>query len=272
MPLSPERKREYFERLELYLNTYSKLLIVSVDNVGSKQMQQIRMALRGSAEVIMGKNTMMRKVFKNFLKENPGHPFEDLLPEIVGNIGFVFTHGSLADARSIILENKVPAPARVGAISPCEVVVPPGPTGCDPGQTSFFQALALPTKIVKGQIEIVNPVVLLKEGDKVGSSEAVLLQKLNICPFSYGMVVTLAYDNGSTFDPKVLDLTTADLTAKFLNGARTVAALSLAIGFPTLASLPHSVANAYKKLLAITVECPTFSFDKADAYKAAIAN
>merc|ERR1711920_1180846 len=150
-----------------------------------KQFQQIRIALRAEAVVLMGKNTMMRKVVSAYLAKNPGHPYEMLLPKIMGNIGFVFTNGDLGKVRELIEDNRVPAPARVGAIAPIDVVVPKGPTGCDPGQTSFFQALQVPTKIQKGQIEIINDVLLTKEGEQVGNSEAALLQKLDIRPFTY---------------------------------------------------------------------------------------
>lgn len=239
-----------------------------MDNVGSKQMQQIRHALRGKAAILMGKNTRIRKVMQIFLRNNAGHPIEQLLPYVGGNVGFVFTNGDLAEIREVIESNRVPAPARVGSVAPCNVVVPPGPTGCDPGQTSFFQVLQIATKITKGQIEITNPVQILKEGDKVGSSEAALLQKLNILPFTYGLKIQTIYDNGSLFDPKVLDLTDADLAAKFGNAVRNVAALSLKLGYPTLASLPHSIANAFKTILAVVVGLEEFTFEKAEPFKA----
>merc|ERR1711920_322959 len=198
----------------------------------------------------MGKNTMMRKVVSAYLAKNPGHPYEMLLPKIMGNIGFVFTNGDLGKVRELIEDNRVPAPARVGAIAPIDVVVPKGPTGCDPGQTSFFQALQVPTKIQKGQIEIINDVLLTKEGEQVGNSEAALLQKLDIRPFTYGMIIVVVYDNGSMFSPKVLDLSEDDLCAKFLAGVQKVAAISLELNYPTLTSIPHSIANAFKKLVA----------------------
>ena len=44
---------------------------MGADNVGSKQMQQIRMSLRGKAVVLMGKNTMMRKAIRGHLENNP---------------------------------------------------------------------------------------------------------------------------------------------------------------------------------------------------------
>lgn len=272
MGLSQERKQDYFVKLESLLDTYTKIFLVGVDNVGSNQIQQIRMALRDRAELLMGKNTLIRKVFNTYIKKNPGHPLEQVIPLLKGNVGFVFTNDDLSQIREVLETNKVPAPARVGSIAPIDVTVPPGPTGADPGQTAFFQALQIGTKIVKGQIEIINEVLLTKKGDKVGNSEAALLQKLNIKPFTYGLVIQSVYDNGSLFDPAVLDLTEDDLTAKFVAGLRNVAAVSLEIGFPTLASIPHSVANAFKTLVAVVVELDSFSFAKADPYKAYLAN
>lgn len=253
--------------MESLLETYSKIFIVSCDNVGSKQFQQIRIALRSEAVVLMGKNTMMRKVVAAYLAKNPGHPYEILLPKIMGNIGFVFTNGDLGKVRELIEDNRVPAPARVGAIAPIDVVVPPGPTDCDPGQTNFFQTLQIATKIVKGRIEITSPVNLLKSGDKVGNSEAVLLQKLHINPFDYGLVITDVYDNGSIFDVKVLDLTDDDLLVKFGNALNILSSICLHLGYPTWASIPHLVANAFKSLVAISITCEEFSFAKAGPFK-----
>ena len=272
MGLSRERKQEYFEKMEGLLDDYSKIFIVHCDNVGSKQFQQIRIALRGKAVVLMGKNTMMRKVLNAYLAKNPGHPYEMLLPKVLGNIGFVFTNEDLAEVRELLEANRVPAPARVGATSPVDVIVPPGPTDCDPGQTNFFQTLQIATKIVKGRIEITNPVNLLRTGERVGNSEAVLLQKLGINPFDYGLVITDVYDNGSMFDVKVLDLTDADLTAKFAAALNVVSAISLEIGYATVASVPHSIANAFKMLVAVACEAPgDYAFEKAEPFKAYLA-
>ena len=172
--------------------------------------------------------------------------------------------------RDVLLGNTVPAPARPGAIAPCDVVIPPGPTDCDPGQTAFFQTLQIATKIAKGRIEIVSDVNLLKKGDKVGQSEALLLQKLNIEPFSYALQVYKVYDGGAIFTAEVLDITEDMLTAKFGRGCGQLAAVCLMVGIPTLASVPHSIGNAYKVLVSLAVGCESFSFEKADAYKALV--
>merc|ERR1712098_711173 len=70
----------------------------------------------------------------------------------------------------------------------------------------------------------------------------------------YGLVVENVYDNGSIFSPKVLDITDDDLKATFMAGVANGAAVSLQIGYPTMASAPHSMVNGLKNLMAIAAE------------------
>lgn len=262
-------KSNYFMKIIQLLDDYPRCFIVGADNVGSKQMQTIRLSLRGKAVVLMGKNTMMRKAIRGHLENNPA--LEKLLPHIKGNVGFVFTKEDLAEVRDLLLANKVPAAARAGGIAPCDVTVPAQNTGLGPEKTSFFQALGITTKISRGTIEILSDVNLIKTGDKVGASEATLLNMLNISPFSFGLIIQQVYDNGSVYSPEVLDITEASLHTKFLEGVRNIASVCLEIGYPTLASVPHSVINGYKRVLAVAVETD-YSFPLADKVKAFLAD
>jgi large subunit ribosomal protein LP0 len=226
-------------------------------------MQKVRISLRGKGVVLMGKNTICRKAIREHAADNAS--LEALLPFVKGNIGFVFTNEDLNVVRKIVLENKVPAAAKQGSIAPIDVVVPAGPTGLDPGQTAFFQALNISTKIARGSIEIINPVTLMKAGEKVSSSHVALLGKLNINPFFYGIKVTHVYESGSVYEASVLDLTKDDLYSKFFAGVRKIAALSLAIGYPTIASVPHVLGGAFRKLLYIGA-ASGYEFKEAKAF------
>ena len=97
-------------------------------------MHQIRQALRGKGQILMGKNTMVRRAIRLILAENPA--FERFLPHVKGNVGFVFTNSDLKEIREIILANKVAAPAKAGAYAPNDVFVPGGNTGMEPGSES----------------------------------------------------------------------------------------------------------------------------------------
>jgi large subunit ribosomal protein LP0 len=262
-------KAGYFDKLKGLLEEYKSIFIVGVDNVSSQQMHEIRHALRGEGVVLMGKNTMVRRAVKGFIADSP--EYERLLPFVKGNVGFVFTNGDLKVIRDKILANKVAAPARAGAVAPADVYVPAGNTGMEPGKTSFFQALGVPTKIARGTIEITTDLKLVEAGTKVGASEATLLNMLNISPFTYGMGITQVYDQGNTFPPSVLDIEESQLLKAFSSAITTIAAISLAANFPTLPSVMHSVVNSYKKVLAVAVQTE-YSWPEIEELKDRIAN
>jgi large subunit ribosomal protein LP0 len=188
-----------------------------------------------------------------------------------GNVGFVFTNADLKETRDKILANRVAAPARAGAVAPLDVYIPAGNTGMEPGKTSFFQALGVPTKIARGTIEITTELKIVDKGNKVGPSEATLLNMLNISPFTYGMGIAQIYDDGQTFAASVLDVEEAQLLKAFSSAVNTIACISLAVGFPTLPSVMHSLVNTYKNVLAVAVETD-YEWDGIEELKDRIKN
>lgn len=186
-------------------------------------------------------------------------------------MGFIFTNADLNKIRDVILSEKVAAPARAGAVAPLDVYVPAGNTGMEPGKTSFFQALGVPTKIARGTIEITTDLKLIESGNKVGASEATLLNMLNISPFTYGMSIAQVYDGGQTFAPSVLDVKEEQLLKAFNSAIATITQISLAANFPTLPSVIHSLMNSYKNVLAVAVETD-YSWEGIEELKDRIAN
>lgn len=265
-----ERKYQLADELKQHFADYTKLFMVDCDNVGSNQIQQIRIALRGKAVLYCGKNTQMRRVIRELEAEGMTQ-LEKVRMQLKLNVALVFTNEDLPMVRDLILENKVAAPARSGSIAQCDVIVPAGNTGMEPTMTSFLQALSIPSKITKGSIEILNPVHLISEGEKCEASQCALLEKLGIKPFSYGLVVKAVYDDGSMYDPKVLDITDEDIIASFAAGIKNVAAVSTETGLPTVASVPYSILLGFANLLAVAVETE-YTFKEAEQIKDFIAN
>lgn len=247
-----DRKYQLAEELGVHFANYSKMFLVDVDNVGSNQLHQIRIALRGKAIIYCGKNTQMRRVIREMEKANP--MLERVRNVLKLNLAIVFTNDNLSEIRDIIVNNKVAAPARAGQVAQCNVVVPAGNTGMDPGQTSFFQALNIATKITRGLVEIINDVALIVEGERVTPGQAALLKRLDIMPFSYGLKIVQVYDRGTTFDPKVLSLTTEVLGNKLMGHVSVMSGICMEIGYPTLFSLPHMVSNSFQKIASIALE------------------
>lgn len=272
-----ERKLEYARRLNNYLDTYNQFFTINVDNVGSKNLAEQRKKLRPrQIHILMGKNTIIRKVltlrseaFEAAGKMDQCKKTLAILEMVCGNVGFVFLpkNENIGKVREEMTSKKVQTAAKAGILAPADVVVPAGPTGQDPSATSFFQALDIPTKINRGQVEIESNVMLIKQGEKVGRSAAELLVMLNIKPFYYGIKVNWVYRQGEVFPADVLDISDADVACAFSKAVREVAALCLALSYPTAASVPHSIMDAYKNMLAIGLNCGDYSWENLEKVK-----
>jgi len=274
----PDRKQRYFSKVDELLSTYNNIVLAGVDMVGSNQLQKIRKSLRKRGVVVLGKNTMIRRVIRRYLEKHPESKLQRLLALkdgawefLTGNFAMIFTNEDPKAIRDIAVAERVPAVARAGNIAPVDVHIPAGPTGMDPGQTGFFQALNIATKIVKGSVEIINPVHLIKKGDKVGNSEVTLLDKLNIKPFSYGLVVQNVYEDGAIYAAEMLDITPQEMFGKFWQGVNRLKALSVRINYPTVASIPFLLQNAASKAVAIAL-VTDINFELAQKYKDYLAN
>lgn len=274
------RKNAYMAKLVDLVETCPVALIVCVDHVGSKQMQHIRGALRGKCTLLMGKNTMIRTALRKRIEaiteedaDADTTALSSLLSSIAGNMGFIFCHTNahLQTARDCLAEFVVPAAAKAGVVAPKDVIIPAGPSGLEPSQTSFFQALNIPTKIVKGAIEITTDFKICTTGEKVVLSAQALLTKLGIKPFQYGMIVRQVYQDGAVFDSAVLDISDSILMAKFMNGVSHVAAFGREIGIPTEAGLPHMMTNAFKNIVATVAEID-FTFEQVAEIKEILAD
>merc|ERR1712195_344037 len=200
-----ERKDKVWENTQTCCAKYSKCMFVNVDNVTSKQICIMRKQFREiDAVMCMGKNTLMRKAIKEMqdadIEENKSRPHLNIITDaLVLNTGCIFTNGDLSVISKILDTQVRSAPAKVGSMAPIDVTVPAGPTGMDPKQTGFFQALNIQTKIVKSQVEIVNAVKVISSGEKITPGQAALLEKLKVRPFEYKMNILNILDNGEIY-------------------------------------------------------------------------
>ena len=279
-----EMKSARWEEFQDACCKFTKCLFVDVDNVTSKQICIMRKQLRAlGAKMIMGKNTHLKAAIAD-LNMEPDPKQEDyeerkatykyrphlniIKDQLIGNTGLIFTNGELGPIKEILDTQVRAAPAKVGALAPKEVVVQPGPTGMDPKQTQFFQALNIATKIVRAQIEIVNPVTVIAEGDKIAPGQAALLDRLKICPFEYKMNIQSYLENGKLYNAKVLSITSESILECFTASAGNLTAISLSTGYTVPSAAPHLIINAFKNLAGAAIAAD-YDFPQLAALKAA---
>ncbi|KAI3757810.1 hypothetical protein L6452_05353 [Arctium lappa] len=171
----------YQQKLCWYLDDYTKVLVVATDHVNNTQLSSIRYALRGRPVILMGNNHTMKPCVMMHSDKPGNEAYIKLIPHIVGNVGFIFTND---DWKEVI--DEVSKYERMILVARVDVVVPPCDTGVHQSHVSL-----------------------------VGSSEAALLAKLGIRPFSYDLVLRTVYENDSVFsleeleDPSKFDVATS---------------------------------------------------------------
>jgi len=90
---------------------------------------------------------------------------------------------------------------------------------------------------------------VIKKGDRVGSSEAEILQKLGIKPFTHCLQTIKVFEDGLIYDPEIMDLNDKDIKSIILNSIQNIALLSLGMQIPSLVTIPHLIVMAHKNIL-----------------------
>jgi large subunit ribosomal protein LP0 len=251
-----KKKEDYLDKVVALLEEYPKFLIVNCDNIGSKLMQDIRRSLRPSKSVLlMGKNTLIRKAVQSRIDDHP--EWAQFLPLIKQNVGIVLTKGSLANLREKLQENMRPAIAKAGVVAPDDVFLPKQVTHLEPSKTSFFAALNIATKITRGCVEILNDIKLCEKGKKVGSSEAALLQMLDIKPFVYGAKIISCFNGSIVFPPKFIDFSENGISDE---------TLLMALSHPAVLSFPQVIADGFRNLVAVSLGTD-YEFSQSEQFK-----
>lgn len=268
MAISRERKQGIFTAFKDAVLSYEKSIIVDCTNVPSKSIALTRRVLKENGlKFMFGKNTYLRAALKDV-----DTPRANTMKKLLrGNIGVCFVQDNLGLAYDLLTSVTTPAAAKSGSIAPSDVTIEKRVTNIQPGQTSFFQSLQVPTKITKGNIEIISDVELIKAGDVVNSNQAALLKLLDITPFTYQFVPKFVNDDGEMFDASALSIN-AELMKEICEAeASKLTALSLATGQFNKASAPHALRKSYLDAIALCVSLG-LTDDKIEAALAAGAS
>ena len=123
----------------------------------------------------------------------------------------------------------------------------------DSSQIEYFQALNITTKLIKNQLEIINPAKILVVGQKITLSEINLMKKFNIKPYKHFVQILHIYLNGKLYDNGILKITNDYLKKRVEEGIKNLTAFSLAANVPTKASAPHIVGNAFRNIIGLSL-------------------
>lgn len=243
-----ERKENTYQKTIELFTKHASFIIADLNNVTAIQLQSIKQQWRGTTEILLGKNTVIKKALSHLAVKDK--KFEQVVSIMKDNITFIFTTEDPKKVKAIMESNSRNTYAAIGMIAQEDVWIMKHVTSMGPERTKYFQALNISTQITKGKVEIKTACKALAKGEKVGPSQANLLTLLDMKPFTFFMKILSFYD-GRFYEPWILEVD-EKVVEDCLRGAVTMnRAVALGAGVLTSATAPFDVVNAYRKMLNV---------------------
>jgi large subunit ribosomal protein L10 len=251
-------KKEIFSDLVELLEKYSVVAVADLQKVRSSQIQEIRKKLRGKADLIVAKNSILRKASDSISgkKENIAK-FADGL---TGSKVLIFTQMNPFELIMFLNKNKVRVPAKGGDIATSEILIPAGNTGMQPGPViSEFNEAKVQTRIEGGSIFVAKDTIVATKGDVISTKTASLLSKLGMKPMEAGLSLSYAYDDGLVLGADDLAFDLDQMKNDFASAARLAFGVAVEANMMLPETAPVIISKAYRQAIAVSVEAGFFT-------------
>jgi large subunit ribosomal protein L10 len=236
----PQWKREEVAELVDFVDSYASVGVVRVTGIPSKQLQNMRRDLHGSAAVRMSRNTLMERAL-----DEVDDGFEELVPYVEGQVALIGTDDNPFGLFKQLEASKTPAPINAGEVAPNDIVIPEGDTGVDPGPfVGELQQVGASARIMDGSIKVTEDSTVLSEGEVVSAELANVLSELGIEPKEVGLDLRGVFSEGVLFEPEELAIDVDEYRADIERAAAAGRNLSVNAAYPTSRTVGTLLAKA----------------------------
>ena len=234
----PQWKKEEVDELAELIESYESVGIVGITGIPSKQLQDMRRDLHGTAELRVSRNTLQVHAL-----EDAG--LDELVSHIEGQVGLVGTNDNPFTLYKELEASKTPAPINEGEVAPNDIVVPEGDTGVDPGPfVGELQGIGANARIEDGSIQVMEDSTVLEAGEEVSADLSNVLNELGIEPKEVGLDLRAVVADGVLFDPEDLDIDVEAYESDVATAAARARNLSINASYPTEATAPTLISKA----------------------------
>ena len=236
----PEWKRQEVAAVNDFLDRYDSVGVVAITGIPSRQLQDMRRDLHGSAELRVSRNTLLARAL-----DATDNGRDQLTDFVSGQVGLIGTNQNPFSLFQQLEASKTSAPINAGEIAPNDIIVPEGDTGIDPGPfVGELQSVGANARIEEGSIQVLEDSVVLEAGEEVSADLSNVLTELGIEPKEVGLDLRADFADGVLFEPDDLELDVeayrADISAAAARGRN----LAINAEIATTATAPALLAKA----------------------------
>jgi len=243
-----ESKKKDVEDIISKISNSQTVAIIDLHNLPARQLHSARKKMKGKAEFILKKTSLIKRALKRAGKNQIADMVEGEKAIVTSNLDAFSLYKQLCS-------DPLKAAAKPGQIAPDDIIVPAGETQIPPGPAlSEFKQVGLDARIQAGKIAIAKDGVVAKKGVKISPLVAGVLQKLGIKPFELRMNVPVVLKGDLIYQKDVLDINEDAFVADMAFAASRAFNLSIEIAYPTEENIGRLLGKAQRHTKALAID------------------
>ncbi|MBT5022532.1 50S ribosomal protein L10 [Candidatus Woesearchaeota archaeon] len=248
-----EAKKQTVDEFVKLIKEYPIIGALNMQDLPSKQIQNMRENLRSTVLIKMTKRRLMKVAFEKADKSKPG--VKKLFEYLRGMPALLFTKENPFTIFKTLKKNKSNAPAKAGQIAPKEIIIPAGPTSFAPGPIiGELGALGIQAGVDAGKVTVKADASVAQEGDVIKPELAAVLTRLGIEPMEIGLDLIAIYEDGDIFTKSVLDIDEQEYIDNITKGHSWAFNLAMDAGVHTPETLGFMITKAFSDARSLAVE------------------
>ena len=260
--MASEQKKQLVQQLVHDIEHYPIVGVLNLENLPAQQLQVMRSMLKSKGVKL---SMARKKLLYLALSQSKKKHLDQLSAKIKGMPALLFTKENPFALNSLILKNKSEAPAKAGQAAPRDIVVKAGPTSFAPGPIiSELAAVGIKTKVNAGKLEIIQDVVVAKEGDAISAKLAETLKRLDIKPMEIGLNLVAVWEDGLIFDSKQLHIDEKEYAQNITQAAAWAMNLAVEVAYPTSDTTELLLQKAFREAKVVGVEYAIVNKETSD--------
>lgn len=253
--MTREMKEQKVEEFRQKLEDNPVVGILDMQNLPSRQLQQMKKQMKDFADIKMSRKTLMDIAIDQADRDG----VDQLKDNDAVQPAFIFTEKDPFQLYALIKENKTSAAADGGEIAPSDIEVPEGDTGIGPGpMLGKLQQTGAQVQVQDGSIHVQDPATMVEKGDEITEEDAEILNQLGIEPLEIGLDLDIALGDGQLFTAEELDIDTEAYRSDVEDAATLAFNLAVNAGVVNETTAPAIIGEAVQKAknLAISEGLP----------------
>ena len=181
-----------FANVQESVSTYPYLYVFTVNNMRNSYLKDVRTTLSDS-RLFFGKTKVMAKALGQDAATEPAPGTSALAPHLVGDVGLLFTPRDPEAVKEFFYKFRPSDFARAGTAATRSFTLPEGTLYSRGGELPMeedvplahtmdpaLRKLGVPSRLVKGKVELDQEHVVCSEGDMLNSGQTTLLKMFGV--------------------------------------------------------------------------------------------